>query len=103
MTSRDATPDARDAALASVLPVWPHEIADTSRAGRLALLARLRLALREERRRGRAGHWSYDLARHAALLAAYRAETRRLVADHPAEPPRNSRRVQLPPSARPAE
>lgn len=81
MTSGDEARVARDAALASVLPVWPHEVADTSRAGRLKLLTRLRLALREERRRGRAGHWSYDLARHAALLAAYRAETRRLVVE----------------------
>lgn len=81
MTLRPATRTARDTALARVLPIWPNEIADTSRAGRIKLLARLRLALREERRRGRAGHWSYDLARHAALLAAYRAETRSLVAE----------------------
>lgn len=83
MTFRDTTRSPLGNALAKVLPVWPEELADMSRAGRLALLARLRLALREERQRGRAGHWSYDLARHAALLAAYRAEARRLIAAEP--------------------
>ncbi|CAN1725104.1 protein of unknown function [Hyphomicrobium sp. 1Nfss2.1] len=36
----------------------------------------MRRALRLERQRGIAGHWAYDLARHAALLNAYRAETK---------------------------
>jgi hypothetical protein len=35
----------------------------------------MRRALRIERQRGIAGHWAYDLARHAQLLSAYRAET----------------------------
>jgi len=30
-------------------------------------IARLRSALRRERARGRAGHWTYDLARHLSL------------------------------------
>jgi hypothetical protein len=30
-------------------------------------IARLRAALGRERARGRAGHWTYDLARHLAL------------------------------------
>lgn len=30
-------------------------------------LTRLRAALRRERARGRAGHWTYDLARHLSL------------------------------------
>lgn len=34
----------------------------------------MRRALRLERQRGRAGHWAYDLARHAQLLRAYRSE-----------------------------
>lgn len=50
-----------------------------SQAGRLRLLARLRTALRRERQRGRAGHWCYDLARHAQLLAAYRTEVAALI------------------------
>jgi hypothetical protein len=40
----------------------------------LRILARLRKALRAERRRGLAGHWTYDLARHVELLRVYRLE-----------------------------
>lgn len=60
--------------LPKLIPLWPHEIADRSPAGRQRLLMRLRAALRAERQRGLAGHWTYDLARHTQLLAAYRAE-----------------------------
>jgi len=60
--------------LARLLPLWPHEIADTSPDGRARLISRLERALRAERQRGIAGHWTYDLARHVALLNAYRAE-----------------------------
>lgn len=56
------------------MPLWPDEILDDSLAGRLRLLAKLRRALRAERQRGVGGHWTYDLARHRGLLAAYRAE-----------------------------
>jgi hypothetical protein len=42
------------------------------------LLARLARALRSERNRGRAGHWTYDLNRHIALAQAWHAERRRL-------------------------
>jgi hypothetical protein len=65
--------------------LWPSEIADGSLAGRLRLLARLRTALRRERQRGLAGHWAYDLARHARLLEAYRREAAALadVQQHP--------------------
>jgi hypothetical protein len=38
------------------------------------MLARLRQALRAERRRGLSGHWTYDLARHVELLRVYREE-----------------------------
>ncbi|HAH63923.1 MAG TPA: hypothetical protein DCL72_00255 [Rhizobiales bacterium] len=44
---------------------------------RLALM-KLRRALRAERRRGLAGHWSYDLNRHLGLLSAYKGELARL-------------------------
>ena len=64
----------RAAELARLVPLWPSEIADTSRAGRARLVATLYRALKAERRRGVGGHWSYDLARHAALLAAWRRE-----------------------------
>jgi hypothetical protein len=60
--------------LPRLLPLWPHEVAGTTNADRARLLARLRCALRAERQRGLAGHWTYDLARHAQLLRAYRAE-----------------------------
>lgn len=60
--------------LAALLPLWPSEIDDTSPSGRARLIAMLERALRGERRRGLAGHWTYDLARHAQLLAAYRDE-----------------------------
>ena len=63
---------ARD--LPRLLPMWPWEMKIADAAQHARLLARLRRALREERRRGLSGHWSYDLARHAQLLAAYRAE-----------------------------
>jgi hypothetical protein len=38
------------------------------------VLYRLARALRGERARGRAGHWTYDLDRHFGLIEAYRAE-----------------------------
>lgn len=63
---------ARD--LPRLLALWPHEIKDRSETGRLHLLAKLRRALRAERRRARAGHWSYDLNRHLGLLSAYKGE-----------------------------
>ncbi len=68
---------ARD--LPRLLPLWPHEVEPASQAEHAHLLARIRRALRLERQRGVAGHWAYDLARHAALLRAYRAEVDALV------------------------
>lgn len=47
---------------------------ETPEAARV-VLRELERALRGER--ARAGHWTYDLGRHVALLAAYRAEQRR--------------------------
>jgi hypothetical protein len=64
----------RRAALARVLALWPHELEDESPAARRMILAKLRRALRAERRRGVSGHWTYDLARHVELLRVYRAE-----------------------------
>jgi hypothetical protein len=60
--------------LPRLLPLWPHEIEVESVSEHAKLLARMRRALRLERQRGRAGHWAYDLGRHAQLLRAYRAE-----------------------------
>jgi hypothetical protein len=64
----------RRAAVSRVIALWPHELDDSSHAGRQRVVAKLRRALREERRRGIAGHWSYDLARHVELLRVYRQE-----------------------------
>lgn len=72
-SDRSAYVRARD--LPRLVPVWPNEIETLNRSDHARLLARLRRALRVERRRGLSGHWAYDLARHAQLLRAYRAET----------------------------
>ncbi len=63
---------ARD--LPPLLVLWPAELSDASARGHLALLTKLRRALRRERKAAIAGHWTYDVARHAALGKAYRAE-----------------------------
>jgi hypothetical protein len=68
-------PYSRDRDLPALLPLWPHEMQIASLAGHARLLARMRRALRAERQRGIAGHWTYDLARHSRLLGAYRPET----------------------------
>ena len=60
--------------LPKLIGLWPREIEDISFAGRARLIAKLKRALRDERRRGLAGHWTYDLARHSQLLAAYKIE-----------------------------
>lgn len=64
----------RERDLPRLVAVWPADLADKSFPARLKLLAKLRMALRRERQRGLAGHWCYDLSRHAGLLAAYRQE-----------------------------
>ncbi len=68
----------RDLHLPGLLALWPAELANDSQAGCLRIVARLHRALRAERARGRAGHWTYDLNRHIALLGALKAETARL-------------------------
>lgn len=60
---------------------WPRTLDakwfDPTRKGTLKVLALLRRALRGERRRGLADHWSYDLGRHVGLLSAFKAELAR--------------------------
>ncbi len=63
---------ARD--LPRLVALWPHELADQSPEGSLLILSKLRRALRAERRRAVAGHWSYELNRHLGLMTAYKAE-----------------------------
>ncbi len=64
--------------LPRLVPVDPAEVAADSPAGTRRILALLARALCSERRRGRAGHWSYDLNRHIGLRQAMLAETARL-------------------------
>lgn len=60
--------------IARLVPLWPGELSDRSPSGRARLIAHLTRALRLERQRGRAGHWTYDLSRHAALYRALQCE-----------------------------
>lgn len=68
----------RVAQLPKLIGLWPHELADTSEAATARVVALLRKALRGERQRGQAGHWTYDLNRHLALIEALREERARL-------------------------
>jgi hypothetical protein len=60
--------------LPRLIALWPDELADLSLEGHMRILAKLRRALRAERRRAVSGHWSYDLNRHLGLLSAYKGE-----------------------------
>lgn len=60
--------------LPKLIALWPHELDDHSPAGCGRVLAKLRSALRAERRRALSGHWSYDLNRHLGLISAYKGE-----------------------------
>ena len=65
---------ARPRDLPKLIALWPHELDDESPDGCRRILAKLRRALRAERRRALSGHWSYDLNRHLGLLSAYKGE-----------------------------
>lgn len=86
----------RDRHLPRLIPLTPKEIADTRPEARRAILTRLARALRAERNRGRAGHWTYDLNRHIGLRQAYAAERMLLGERTPVRetkpPPRGRRR-----------
>jgi hypothetical protein len=70
----------RERHLPRLIAITPSELADSSPAADRRIVARLARALRSERTRGRAGHWTYDLNRHIALHQAYAAERGRLIA-----------------------
>ena len=78
MAAAGAKEYVRSRDLPGLISLWPAEIADFSAEGSLLILIKLRQALRAERRRGSAGHWSYDLNRHLGLWSAYKAELVRL-------------------------
>jgi hypothetical protein len=73
----------RDRDLPGLIALWPRELADKTREGGLLIVAKLRRALRAERRRARAGHWSYDLNRHLGLMGAYKGEIALLSRNRP--------------------
>lgn len=60
--------------LPRLIALWPRELEDASPEGSVHILSKLKRALRAERRRALAGHWSYDLNRHLGLMSAYKAE-----------------------------
>ena len=78
MASAGAKEYVRSRDLPGLISLWPAEIANVSTEGSLLILRKLRRALRAERRRGSAGHWSYDLNRHLGLWSAYKAEAAQL-------------------------
>ena len=65
----------RTLALPRLIALDPRELSSDGPELRRRIVTRLTRALRAERRRGRAGHWTYDLNRHIALLQALQAET----------------------------
>lgn len=74
MAEAGAAAYARARDLPKLIALWPHELGDESPEGCRRILAKLRSALRAERRRALSGHWSYDLNRHLGLLGAYKGE-----------------------------
>lgn len=64
--------------LPRLVPVLAEDIGSPDLQHRLRIVAMLRRALRAERARARAGHWTYDPARHAALIRAFTLEQRSL-------------------------
>lgn len=68
----------REAMLPRLVALPPAELADDGIPAARRIVDRLGRALRAERRRGKAGHWTYDLNRHIGLMQALVAERRRL-------------------------
>lgn len=68
----------RNRDLPRLIQVWPEQLTSTNPIDRLAIVRKLYAALRAERQRGRLRHWTYDVARHSQLLAAYRRELEHL-------------------------
>ena len=90
--NQPAQPCERGRELGRLVPLWPNEINDTTILGRRRMCRLLMSALRRERQRGIAGHWTYDVSRHAALSKMLRRETndlRRLM-PHATMPAANS-------------
>lgn len=65
--------------LPSLIPIDRCELSDMSAETTQSLILRLEQALRAERARGRAAHWSYSLTKHIGIIQALRAERASLV------------------------
>jgi hypothetical protein len=74
MAAAGAAAYLRSRDLPKLTALWPHKLDDESQEGCFACLPSFAVRLRAERRRGLAGHWSYDLNRHLGLLSAYKGE-----------------------------
>lgn len=61
--------------LPRLLPLLAGDLDASTMRAHIRLIELLRKALWKERRRARTRHWSYDPARHAALVKAFRWET----------------------------
>jgi len=70
----------RSRMLPRLLPVAPDDITGREPEITRRILLKLARAIRTERARGRAGHWTYDLNRHIGLMQALKAEQERLAA-----------------------
>ncbi len=66
--------------LPALVAMWPKEMEDFTIKGRQHIITMIEKALRSERRRGKANHWSYNLTRHISLLKAFKAEKSHLKA-----------------------
>lgn len=60
--------------LPRLVPLLEADISSATLEAHVRLVALLRKALRQERQRARSRHWTYDPARHAALVKACQAE-----------------------------
>ena len=87
-----APPGTREAELIRLVPLARDAILSKAPDARRAVLRALLRALRNERSRGRAGHWSYSLDRHVGLVRALARERRAATvpAGKRGSPPRSS-------------
>ena len=74
MRTRNTTRYCPAGDLPRLIGIWPADSDGSGSISRREIIARLEAALRAERRRGTAGHWTDDLQRHAMLIAALSAE-----------------------------
>ena len=64
--------------LPRLLPMGLDDLRGAEPETTQVIVRKLARALRAERTRGRAGHWTYDPERHLRLCAAFQAESRAL-------------------------